>query len=51
MTEHLFPDGRDIETALISPEITLKEINYYETNSVSQNNLQNLDSHSRVAEE
>jgi hypothetical protein len=51
VTEHLFPDASDIETAVMSPEITLKEINYYDTNSISQNNLQNFGSHSRVAEE
>jgi hypothetical protein len=52
VTELLFPDARDLEAALLSSEITLKEINKYEINGISQNNdLQNLGSHSRVAQD
>jgi hypothetical protein len=52
VSEHFFPYARDLEVALLSSEITSKEINYYENNDISKNNnLQNLGSHSRVAED
>jgi len=52
VTEHLFPDATDLEDALLSSESTSKEINYYKTNGISKNNaLQNMGSHSRVAED
>jgi len=52
VTEHLFPDATDLEAALLSSEITSKEINYCETNSISKNNdMQNMGSLGCVAED